>query len=86
MLVWSSTVVSVIRCVVSMTLGVGASSAGDAADRLLWLLLRFCLLSTEMSVLVFGLAGGRLDSKGGIRRVVTVTTIISLVFSVTQVR
>ncbi len=84
-LIWSSTVVSVSRCLVSMTFGVGASSAGDVADRLLWVLLRFCLLSTEMSVLVFGLAGGQLDSKGGIRRVVVVTSVISLAFSITQV-
>ena len=84
-LVMVSAVVSVVRCIVSMFVGSSASTVGDQADKLLWILLRFFLLSTEMSVLVFGLASGHLDSKRSIRRVIIVTSFVSLAFSVTQV-
>ncbi len=83
-LIWVSTVVGVTRCLVSMVIGIGSSAAGDTADRLLWLLLRFCLLATEMSVLVFGVAGAQLDSRKSIRRVVLVAAIGSFAFSTAQ--
>jgi hypothetical protein len=35
-------------------------AAGDYADKVLWIVVRFFLLSTEMSVVIFGLAFGRL--------------------------
>lgn len=34
--------------------------AGDYADKVLWIMVRFFLLSTEMSVVIFGLAFGEL--------------------------
>jgi transmembrane protein adipocyte-associated 1 len=33
--------------------------AGDYADKVLWIMVRFFLLSTEMSVVIFGLAFGK---------------------------
>ncbi|KAL1420357.1 hypothetical protein MTO96_024193 [Rhipicephalus appendiculatus] len=54
-LVSLNAVMSVIRCVVSMTVN-AAAPAGGIADKLLWVVVRFFLLSTEMSVLIFGLA------------------------------
>ena len=33
-------------------------AAGDYADKILWIMVRFFLLSTEMSVVIFGLAFG----------------------------
>lgn len=79
-LVFGSAIVSVARCFVSMTL----TSSNQVADKLMWLFVRFILVSTEMSVLVFGLGSGHLDSQSSIRRVVTVSSAISLTFSVTQ--
>jgi len=37
-----------------------SATAGDYADKVLWIVVRFFLLSTEMSVVIFGLAFGKL--------------------------
>ena len=57
-LVICSVVISVIRCVVSMTVN-AATNAGGNTDKVLWVAVRFFLLSTEMSVVIFGLAFGK---------------------------
>ena len=49
-----------------------------------WVIVRFFLLSTEISVLVFGLAFGHLDSQTSIRRVLLVTSFIALAYSICQ--
>lgn len=56
-LVICSVVISVIRCAVSMTVN-AATTFGGKADKVLWVTVRFFLLSTEMSVVIFGLAFG----------------------------
>lgn len=82
-LVSLNAVVSVIRCIVSMTVN-AAAPAGGIADKVLWVVVRFFLLSTEMSVLIFGLAFGHLDEHTSIRRVLVVTSFVALVYSGTQ--
>ncbi|XP_074645695.1 transmembrane protein adipocyte-associated 1 homolog [Tubulanus polymorphus] len=82
-LVLSVAIVGEVRCIVSMSVN-AAKVAGDVTDRVLWLLLRFSLLATEMSVLVFGLAFGHLDSRTSIRRVLFVTFFLALIYSVAQ--
>lgn len=82
-LVSLNAVMSVIRCVVSMTVN-AAAPAGGLADKILWVAVRFFLLSTEMSVLIFGLAFGHLDSRTSIQRVLMVTSFVALVYSGTQ--
>lgn len=82
-LVMSVALISVLRCVVSMTVNASVE-AGDIADKVLWLVLRFFLLGTELSVIVFGIAFGHLDSKKSIQRVLLVTAILALVYSGTQ--
>ncbi|GFS26227.1 transmembrane protein adipocyte-associated 1 homolog [Elysia marginata] len=77
-------IISVLRCVVSMTVN-AATSPGDNADKILWLILRFALLATEMSVVIFGLAFGHLDSRTSIHRVLIVTFTIALFYSSIQV-
>lgn len=52
--------------------------------KVLWVIARFFLLATEMSVVIFGLAFGHLDSRSSIRHVLIVTSLISLAFTVTQ--
>jgi hypothetical protein len=42
-------------------------AAGDYADKVLWIVVRFFLLSTEMSVVIFGLAFGRFYQQYGSR-------------------
>lgn len=56
-LVWGNVIISVIRCVVSMTVN-AALPFGGLADKVLWITVRFFLLATEMSVVIFGLAFG----------------------------
>lgn len=82
-LVIMTAILSVIRCIVSMTVDV-SSIAGSDANKLLWVILRFFLLMAEMSVLVFGLACGHLDSKSSIRRVLIITTFFALIYSTAQ--
>jgi len=36
-----------------------ATVGGEYADKILWLVVRFFLLATEMSVVIFGLAFGK---------------------------
>ncbi|XP_062618811.1 transmembrane protein adipocyte-associated 1 homolog [Saccostrea cucullata] len=76
-------VISVLRCIVSMTVNASVL-AGDITDKVLWLVLRFFLLATEMSIIVFGLAFGHLDSGKSIQRVLLVTSCVALIYSCTQ--
>ncbi|XP_076238280.1 uncharacterized protein LOC143181643 [Calliopsis andreniformis] len=82
-LVICNIVISVIRCIVSMTVN-AAATVGGKADKVLWVTVRFFLLSTEMSVVIFGLAFGHLDSRSSIRRVLLATSFIALAFTITQ--
>ncbi|XP_076310642.1 transmembrane protein adipocyte-associated 1 homolog isoform X6 [Tachypleus tridentatus] len=50
-----SSVVSVTHCIVSMKVN-AAVFVGDLADKVLWVVVHFFLLSTEISVFIFGLA------------------------------
>nr|XP_008258538.1 transmembrane protein adipocyte-associated 1 [Oryctolagus cuniculus]XP_008258539.1 transmembrane protein adipocyte-associated 1 [Oryctolagus cuniculus]XP_017199201.1 transmembrane protein adipocyte-associated 1 [Oryctolagus cuniculus] len=80
-LVFVVALVGIARAVVSMTV-----SASDAtvADKILWEITRFFLLAIELSVVILGLAFGHLESKSSIRRVLAITTVLSLAYSVTQ--
>lgn len=82
-LVFMNVVISVIRCIVSMTVN-AAAVVGGYVDTILWITVRFFLLSTEMSVVIFGLAFGHLDSRSSIRHVLLATSFISLAFSTSQ--
>ncbi|KAK3612034.1 hypothetical protein CHS0354_021712 [Potamilus streckersoni] len=82
-LVVAVAVISVLRCIVSMTVN-ASDLAGDVADKVLWLVLRFFLLGTELSVVIFGLAFGHLESQTSIRRVLLMTSTIALLYSSTQ--
>ncbi|XP_043515597.1 transmembrane protein adipocyte-associated 1 homolog isoform X1 [Frieseomelitta varia] len=82
-LVICNVVISVIRCIVSMSVN-AAATVGGKADKILWVTVRFFLLSTEMSVVIFGLAFGHLDSRSSIRRVLLATSLIALAFTITQ--
>ncbi|GFT68503.1 transmembrane protein adipocyte-associated 1 [Nephila pilipes] len=72
--------ISVLRCVVAMTVN-AAIPIGEITDKVLWVVVRCFLLATEISVLIFGLAFGHLDSQTSIRRILLVTTSVSLVYS-----
>ncbi|RWS29082.1 transmembrane protein adipocyte-associated 1-like isoform X2 [Leptotrombidium deliense] len=82
-LVCINVTVSIIRCLISMSVN-AASSVGGATDQIFWVIVRFFLLATEISVLVFALFFGHLDSKRSIRRVLIVTSLISLSYSICQ--
>ncbi|KAL0278163.1 UNVERIFIED_CONTAM: hypothetical protein PYX00_000064 [Menopon gallinae] len=82
-LVLLNVIISLIRCCVSMTIS-AAAILGGYTDKILWVIVRFFMLSTEMSVVIFGLAFGHLDSRSSIRHVLLATSFISLAFSITQ--
>lgn len=82
-LVFLAAIISVLRCLVAMTVN-ATVPVGDDTDKILWLVLRFFLLATELSVIVFGLAFGHLDSRTSIQRVLVVTFIVALLYSCTQ--
>lgn len=74
---------SVLRCIVSMSVN-ASTLAGERTDKILWVAVRFFLLSMEISVLVFGLAFGHLDSRTSIRRVLIVTGLLCFGYSLIQ--
>nr|XP_027198580.1 transmembrane protein adipocyte-associated 1 homolog [Dermatophagoides pteronyssinus] len=76
-------IISMIRCIISSLMKVH-TFGGDLTDKIFWVIVRFFLLSTEISVLVFGLFAGHLDVRQSIRRILTITLIISLVYSICQ--
>ncbi|CAH1392656.1 unnamed protein product [Nezara viridula] len=82
-LVVINVIISIIRCLVSMFVS-AAAEVGSYVDTILWVSVRFFLLSTEISVIVFGLAFGHLDSRSSIRHVLLATSFISLAFSSSQ--
>lgn len=81
-LVFVVALVGIARAVVSMT--VSTSDAATVADKILWEITRFFLLAIELSVVILGLAFGHLESKSSIKRVLAITTVLSLAYSATQ--
>ncbi|XP_027719634.1 transmembrane protein adipocyte-associated 1 isoform X1 [Vombatus ursinus] len=81
-LVFVVALVGIARAVVSMT--VSTSDAATVADKILWEITRFFLLDIELSVIILGLAFGHLESKSSIKRVLAITTVLSLAYSATQ--
>lgn len=81
-LVFVVALVGIARAVVSMT--VSASDAATVADKILWEITRFFLLAIELSVVILGLAFGHLESQSSVKRVLAITTVLSLAYSVTQ--
>lgn len=61
-----------------------APAVEEIVNKILWTVVRFVLLTAEISVLIFSLAFGHLESRHSIRAVLITTGIISLVFSVIQ--
>lgn len=80
-IIWSCVAISLGRCIFSMTV---LSTGGGVYDKILWITVRFFLLSAEMSVVIFGLAFGHLDSRNSIKAVLISTCAISLAFTITQ--
>uniref|UniRef100_A0A671L1V4 Integral membrane protein GPR175 n=1 Tax=Sinocyclocheilus anshuiensis TaxID=1608454 RepID=A0A671L1V4_9TELE len=82
-LVFVVAAVGITRAIVSMT--VSTSSAATLIDKVLWEITRFFLLAIELSVIILGLAFGHLESKSSIKRVLAITAVLSLAYSITQV-
>ncbi|XP_051567363.1 transmembrane protein adipocyte-associated 1 homolog [Myxocyprinus asiaticus] len=81
-LVFVVAAVGITRAIVSMT--VSTSSAATLIDKVLWEISRFFLLAIELSVIILGLAFGHLESKSSIKRVLAITAVLSLAYSITQ--
>ncbi|KAF0035159.1 hypothetical protein F2P81_012917 [Scophthalmus maximus] len=82
LLVFVVAAVGITRAIVSMT--VSASSAATIIDKVLWEITRFFLLAIELSVVILGLAFGHLESKSSIKRVLAITAVLALGYSITQ--
>ncbi|XP_071810403.1 transmembrane protein adipocyte-associated 1 homolog [Asterias amurensis] len=76
-------IISVARAVVSMMVNASTES-GDITDTVLWIIVKFFLISIELSVIIFGLCSSIVDSKIIIKRILMVTSTIALAYSVTQ--
>ncbi|KAI7688842.1 Transmembrane protein adipocyte-associated 1 [Sarcoptes scabiei] len=76
-------IISMSRCVISSLIKIETFS-GETASKIYWVFVRFFLLSTEISVLVFGLLAGRLDVRQSIRRILSITLALSLIYSICQ--
>ncbi|XP_066554456.1 transmembrane protein adipocyte-associated 1 homolog [Amia ocellicauda] len=81
-LVFVVAAVGITRAIVSMT--VSASSAATIIDKVLWEITRFFLLAIELSVIILGLAFGHLESNSSIKRVLAITAVLALGYSITQ--
>ncbi|XP_050694010.1 transmembrane protein adipocyte-associated 1-like [Eriocheir sinensis] len=82
-LIWLNTLVSLARCIVSMTVS-ATTHSGDVANKLLYVFVCFFLLTTEMSVVIFAIFFGHLDNRTSIRRVLVVTSMIALPYAAVQ--
>ncbi|XP_063852833.1 transmembrane protein adipocyte-associated 1 homolog [Scylla paramamosain] len=82
-LIWLNTLVSLARCIVSMTVS-ATTHSGDVANKLLYVVVCFFLLTTEMSVVIFAIFFGHLDNRTSIRRVLVVTSMIALPYAAVQ--
>ncbi|XP_071485901.1 transmembrane protein adipocyte-associated 1 homolog [Diadema antillarum] len=78
-----ATIVGVIRAVVSMIVD-AATEPGDIADTVLWLAVRFALMTIELSVVIFAIGFSHLDSKSSVRLVILITCVISFIYCVIQ--
>ncbi|KAL4131382.1 hypothetical protein QTP88_008704 [Uroleucon formosanum] len=74
---------SILRCLISMTLNF-SNLAADSINITLWILVKCFFLATEMSVVVFALAFGHMESRSSIRYVLITTSFISLAYSASQ--
>uniref|UniRef100_A0A8C5PPR9 Integral membrane protein GPR175 n=2 Tax=Leptobrachium leishanense TaxID=445787 RepID=A0A8C5PPR9_9ANUR len=81
-LVFVVALVGITRAIVSMT--VSSSSVATVIDKVLWEITRFFLLAIELSVVILGIAFGHLESNSSVKRVLAITTVLSLGYSVTQ--
>ncbi|XP_036839953.1 transmembrane protein adipocyte-associated 1 homolog isoform X2 [Oncorhynchus mykiss] len=81
-LVFVVAAVGITRAIVSMT--VRASSSATIIDKVLWEISRFFLLTMELSVIILGLAFGHLESQSSIKRVLAITAVLALGYSITQ--
>lgn len=84
-LVWIVAGVGIVRAVVSLFLRLSISWQDDV-DKSMWLILRFFLLACELAIVLFGLGFGStgMGSKSTIRNILIGTSIIALIYSVTQ--
>uniref|UniRef100_A0A1I7Z1A3 Integral membrane protein GPR175 n=1 Tax=Steinernema glaseri TaxID=37863 RepID=A0A1I7Z1A3_9BILA len=83
LLVYITTFLNITRCLVSMSIS-ATHQIGEIIDKVLWLVLKFFLLSAELCVLSFGLLFGHLDSGSSIRRALIVTLLFSLLHALLQ--
>lgn len=74
-----ASLLSISRCVVT-TFIKPTDQIGVLINKVVWLIVRFGQLSTELSVVIFGLFFGRLDSQKSIFRIMFLTIPISLFY------
>eukprot|EP00096_Caligus_rogercresseyi_P009607 TRINITY_DN3285_c0_g1_i1.p1 TRINITY_DN3285_c0_g1~~TRINITY_DN3285_c0_g1_i1.p1 ORF type:complete len:356 (-),score=117.73 TRINITY_DN3285_c0_g1_i1:95-1162(-) len=80
-LTFCSAGLSLLRTLLSILLGM-LFSYSHALDELGWVVLHFGLLTTELSVLVLGIA--QIDSRKSVRRVILLSSILAVFYSIIQ--
>ena len=85
-LVWICSFSSIGRCLLSIIISVATQKQIDEKeDKLLWLVLRMFLFSTEVCVMAFALLSGYLaDAKASVKRIVIGSVIGSMAYTLLQ--
>merc|ERR1712226_1220906 len=85
-LVWICSFASIGRCLLSIVLSVATQKqVEEKEDKLLWLVLRMFLFSTEVCVMAFALLSGYLaDAKASVKRIVIGSVVGSMTFTLLQ--
>ena len=85
-LVWICSFASIGRCLLSIIISVATQKQIDEKeDKLLWLVLRMFLFSTEVCVMSFALLSGYLaDAKASVKRIVIGSVIGSMAYTLLQ--
>lgn len=82
-LVGSNVALALARSLISMILhGVAEPDKAQVFDKTLWIILQSYMLFTEICVLVFGLCGSQFDSLRSMKKVILVSVLMSLAFTV----
>ena len=85
-LVWICSFASIGRCLLSIIISVATQKQiNEKEDKLLWLVLRMFLFSTEVCVMAFALLSGYLaDAKASVKRIVICSVIGSMAYTLLQ--
>lgn len=86
-IVGTVTALSFLRGVISMSIA-GAETHGSQnamiADKICWIILKFVIVMSEIIIIIIGIAGAKIDSQKAMKKVFAISSIISLIFHISE--